>query len=259
MKRPSLRHNITRRTALQSNFIGLVGIDLVICAQDNYLAEALKARNLLAEFDTSSECSLPPPPPPRKGAPRGLSEAKPFEVQWVLDSSSTPRPHRQAWPLQCPFLQQGGRATPTADCQMCARPRPHALHQNRPEPHPEALQHVGAISWPWLFQGAQKARRRAQARGLAKRRRRWRPAQGEAAPTSRSQWPSSASASGSSPRTQVRMRFHSDELPTRGPLETLQFGFKDRCGASNTLACMQARWPASRRQRSSPLAPLSSA
>ena len=31
--------------------------------QDNTLAEALKARNLLAEFDTSSETQLAAPPP----------------------------------------------------------------------------------------------------------------------------------------------------------------------------------------------------
>ena len=33
-----------------------------IPAQDNYLAEALKARNLVSEFDTSLEWSLPSPP-----------------------------------------------------------------------------------------------------------------------------------------------------------------------------------------------------
>ena len=38
-----------------------------VATQDNNLAEALKARNLLAEFDTSSETALPAPSP-RGGA-----------------------------------------------------------------------------------------------------------------------------------------------------------------------------------------------
>ena len=47
--------------------------------QDNTLAEALKARNLLAEFDTSSETQLAAPPP------RGGKHSPPLHSQITRD------------------------------------------------------------------------------------------------------------------------------------------------------------------------------
>ena len=56
----------------------------MIMPQDNNLAEALKARNLLAEFDTSTETALPAPSP-RGGAPLLLLNGCSVKsVSWFL-------------------------------------------------------------------------------------------------------------------------------------------------------------------------------